>query len=119
MEIKINEEMIQNTLNEKASEAVQSAMTGYAMRAALEKVVTESTLPQLMSSAIRDAADEIDLAVLRSAIAAQMTKTVVKSVNGLIRESLVNIICDLRKVPEYDRDKRNAERVKIIAEYDL
>ena len=116
MEIKIDESMMQKTLDDTASQAVQNAMSGFVVRNALEKAVADSVLPGLLSQAIVDAADKIDIDALTEALAKQMSRSITKGVQLVVQDSMVSMILKLRGVPDYDKEKLALGRATILAE---
>ena len=118
MEIKINQEEVQAALDNGTTTAIKNAFEGYSMRNAIEKVLAEAVLPDVMGTAIRGAVDLIDAKALQGALSAQMSRSITKSVQFMLQEATINMIMDLRKIPDYDKPRREIERAKIIAELD-
>lgn len=118
MEIKIDTEEMQAAIDKSASSAIKSAFDSYSMRSAMEKVVTDSALPAVIGSAISSAIDQLDVQSLQKSVAEQMTRSITSGVQFMFRETTIDMLLMLRKVPDYDKERREEERAKIIAEMD-
>lgn len=118
MEIKVDTEEMQAAIDKGATSAIKSAFEGYSMRSAMEKVVTDSVLPTVIGSAISGAIDKFDIESLQKAVAEQMARSITSGVQLMFRETTIDMLLMLRKVPDYDKDRREKERAKIIAEMD-
>jgi hypothetical protein len=115
MEIKIDEMMVQQVLDEQTQAGVKAAMGGYAIRSAIEKTVGESILPQLLGEAVVKAAEQIDIDNLTHHLAEEIARSTTKTVVTLIRDAMIEMILDMRKVASYDHKAREAEREKLTA----
>ena len=47
-----------------------------------------------------------------------MTRSITSGVQFMFRETTIDMLLMLRKVPDYDKERREEERAKIIAEMD-
>jgi len=117
MEIRIDESQIQSALNTQATAGIKKAFEGYGVRSAIEKVISDSVVPAIMTTAITSAAESIDIEVLTQHLAKQISISVTKGVQSILLETMVNIILDLRNIPEYEIEKREKERAEIISEF--
>lgn len=116
MEIKINQDEVQAALDNGTTAAIKNAFEGYSMRNAIEKVLAEAVLPDVMATAIRGAVSQIDIDELQGALSKQMSRSITKAVQTMLQDATINMLLDLRKIPDYDKPRREAERAKIIAE---
>ena len=114
MEIKIDEQQIQDVMNEQATSGVKNAFQGYAIKSILEETIAKSVIPSIMLDAITKAANTIDIDNLVNALSEQMAKSITKGVQHVIQETMINVILDIKKVPSYDDDKRKAARQEIL-----
>ena len=114
MEIKIDEVQVQQALDEQATKGIKSAFEGYGIRSAIEKVIADSVVPAIITSAIEQAASSIDREQLAQHLAQEIARSVTRGTQAIIRETMVNIILDLKKIPDYERDKRDAARIEIL-----
>ena len=114
MEIKIDEQQIQDVMNAQATSGVKNAFEGYAIKSVLEEAIAKSVIPTLMLEAITKAANEIDIDNLIHALSVQMAKSITVGVQHVIQETMINVILDIKKVPTYDDDKRKAARAEIV-----
>ena len=115
MEISIDEKVIQEALDSQATKGIQTAFEGYAMRNSIEKAVSESFLPTVLSSSLEKAASSIDIDVLTKHLSKEMARSITKGVQAVIQETMVNIIMDLKKIPSYDNEARESARMEILA----
>jgi hypothetical protein len=115
VEIKIDEVQLQEVLNEQTTASVKSSFEGYGMRSAMEKAIADSVIPAIMTEAIVKAASQIDIDALIQALSEEMAKSVTKGVQAIVRDSMVEVIMSIKKVPEYDKEARARARAEIIA----
>jgi len=118
MEIKIDESVMSEELQKQTSEAIRGAFGQYDVKRALEEAISKQVLPQLISDAILTATDKIDTATLQNAVAREITKSVTKGVQMVIRESMVDLMVRLSGIPDYDRDGLKAKRAEIETKFD-
>ena len=83
-----------------------------------EKVITDSVLPTVIGAAISGAIDQFDIQALQASVAEQMARSIASGVQLMFRETTIDMLLMLRKVPDYDKERREKERAKIIAEMD-
>jgi hypothetical protein len=114
MKITIDEVQVQEILDEQAAKGIKAAFEGYAVRSTLEKAIADSVIPGIMTSAITKAASSIDIETLTQHLAEEMARSITKGVQLVIRETLVNVILDIKKIPDYEREKRAIERQHIL-----
>lgn len=117
MNIDIDEAQVQAVLEAQTTAGIKHAFEGYAIRSAIEKAIGETVIPSIIATAIEQAASSIDIAVLTQRLAEEMARSITKGVQRIMRETMVNIILDLKKIPEYERDKREAERQKLLSQF--
>jgi len=115
MEIKIDEEQVQKALDEQATAGIKNAFEGYAIRSTIEKAIAESVIPSIVTSAMEQAASTIDVQELSQHLAQEIAKSVTRGVQGIIRETMIKIIMDIKKVPEYDKEARARAYAEITA----
>lgn len=116
MEIKIDEKMVQETLDQETANAVKRTMEGGTIRRAIETTFGESLIPNLIGQAVVDAASKIDLDVLTEHLAKEIARSMTAGAVCVIRDAMTEVIMQLRGVPEYDHPKRDAARASIKAE---
>lgn len=113
MELKIDETIIQSSLNDASSAAIANAMSSYQVRSAIEERVANAVLEGVLIDAIHDAISRIDIEKLTESLAAELARSVTSGAVHIIRESVIDIMLRLRKVPEYDSAKTAAARCEI------
>lgn len=116
MQIQFDEKQIAAALDTAATVAITSAFSGYASASALRDIVSKSVLPEIMTKALTEAASRVDLEALTSSLATQIARTITSAAVMLIRDSTVEMILDLRKIPSYDDEKRNKARVQVMCD---
>ena len=114
MEIKIDEQQIQDVLNEQAQTGVKYAFESYAIREVLQETIAKSVIPALMLDAITRAASTVDVGRLSQCVAEEITRSVTRGVQHVIQETMINVILDIKKVPSYDDEKRKSAREEIL-----
>lgn len=117
MEIKIDEQQVQEAMNKQATLGIKNAFEGYGVRSTIETAIAESVIPAIITEAITQAAATIDTAKLQNILAQEIARSVTSGVQHIIRETMINIILDIKKVPSYDDKKRSEERAKLEAKF--
>jgi len=115
MEIRIDEKQMQEVLGEQATKGIQNAFDSYSVRSIMEKVVADSVIPSIMTAAMEAAVKKIDIDDLSQKLAEQIARSTTAGAVNVIRETMVTILMDIRKVPQYDDDKRKRAREEILA----
>lgn len=115
MNIELNDQEIQEGINKSATEAVKNALKGYNVNKAIEDMVSNVIVNEVMANAIAEAAGKIDIKAMSDAMAKEIAKSTVSAVQLVIRDSLMSTILKIRGVPEYDHDKRKVaiEQIKL------
>jgi len=114
MEIKLDEKIIEESINRSATEAIKNATSSWNVKNAIEERVANAVLEGVMGDALISAMDA-DVAALSTALANQLQRSVVAGAVAIVQDSVVEQIMRLRKVPEYDDAKRAAARAEIEA----
>jgi len=115
MEIKIDEKQVQDALDIQATEGIKRAFEGYTIKSTIEKTIADSVIPSLISEAVINAANQIDISSLTNHLASEIARSVTRGVQSIIRETMINIILDLQHIPSYETEKRNNKRMEISA----
>lgn len=118
MDIKIDENAIRESLDSQATNAVKSAFEGYSVRKVIEETISKSVIPGIISRAIENAASTLDMDTLSRKLGEEIAKSVTKGVQHVIRDTLVEIILSIKKIPEYDKETRARARDRAVAELD-
>jgi hypothetical protein len=113
MEIKIDEVQVQKALNDQATLSIKTAFEGYQIKSAMEKTITDSVIPEIMTMSICSAVKQIDIEALTQSLAREMAIAVTKGVQAIVTDSMIEIIMRMRKIPDYDEKVRKVERDKI------
>lgn len=113
MEIKIDEKQVQNVLNEQAEAGIKNAFSGYAVKSILEKAIADSVIPGIIVEAMEKSASSLDIDNLSKILAAEIARSVTRGVQLVIRETMINIILDIQKIPSYEDEKRVKARAII------
>jgi hypothetical protein len=116
MQIQFDDTQIQAALDKAASDALANAFGSYASKSAMEEVISKAVIPEIISKALNDAASRVNVEALTVALASQIARTITGAAVCLMRSAAVEMILDLRKVPQYDDDKRNRARAEVIVE---
>jgi len=113
MEIKIDEKQLQEALDGSATAGIKNAFGSYPIKSMLEKTIADSVLPTLITSAIEKATSTMDINVLSLKLGEEIAKSVTKGVKCIIQETMIGIIMDIRKIPQYDDEKRKRAKAEI------
>lgn len=117
MEISFDPAIIQDVLNKQAEKGIKDAFEGYSVRAAMEKAIGDSVLPNIIASAMEQAASQVDTTKLVEVLSTEMAKSITIGVQHIVRDTMCNIIMDIRKVPTYDEKARATARAEILAKF--
>jgi len=115
VEINIDEATVQAALDSQATAGIKAAFEGYSVRSTIEKAIAESVVPAMIANAIEKAASSIDIDNLQKHLAEEMARSVTRGVQAVIRDTMVEVILSIQKVPEYDKEARKAAKEKILA----
>lgn len=116
MNINLDETMIQESLNGAATKAISSAMDQYSVRHAIEERVASAVLEGVLAEALENSINQIDLGSLTTALAKELSRAVTAGAVSIIRESVVETLLTLRKIPSYQREAIERARAEIHAE---
>lgn len=114
MEINIDEKEMQNVLNEQAVEGVKAVFKSYSIKSVLEKTISDSVLPALITEAIVNSVSHIDMDKLSQKLAEEIAKATTSAVQAVVQESMIEILVKLKGVPSYEPEKLARARAEII-----
>ena len=113
MDLRIDEQRVQEAMDANVSETIKNVVNGYRVRSAVEKAVSDSLLGEVLAVAVQNAVSAIDVQVLTRSLAEQMARSVTKATAHLVRTAMIEMILDLKKIPYYEQEKRQKEREKL------
>lgn len=114
MNINLDETMIQDSLNGAATKAIENAMGQYSVRHVIEERVASAVLEGVLAEALENSINQIDLGALTTALSKELARAVTAGAVSIIRESVVEILLSLRKIPSYDHEKTARARAEIL-----
>lgn len=115
MELKIDQEAIAKAINDNATKAVASALSGWEVQKTVADAITTEVAQGAVADAIRAAVGKIDRNELVNTLASEIQKAVTRAVISILNEGLVDIVCKLRGIGNYTEDDRR-KRAAIGAE---
>jgi len=118
IQINLDPNVIQKSLDEQAQKATEAAFKSYAVESAIKDRLTNALIGEALTKATTQAIDKIDIESLSQALADQISKTTVAAVSKMITDSTVSTIAKLRGYESYQDDydaKMNALRCEIEA----
>jgi len=115
MNIEINEQQIQDSVNAKIDSVVQAIITSQHMREAVERRITETIGGETVAEAVKAAISQIDAASITRSAAEAMTAAVQRGASRLIAESVATQILALQGVNTYDKDYGNKRRELLLS----
>jgi|GEM_PF-4004235 len=117
MEIRIDEAMVQEAIDEQTTGAIKSALTGHKLQSAIGDMVEKALVPGVMAQAIESAISKIDLDSLSQSLADEIARSTTKVVQRVIQEALVGITLKIRGIAEFDHEKWNRARAELMAQF--
>lgn len=115
MEIKINENDLQEAINSRITKAIETALSGYGVQSAIEEKLTADITMGMIGDSLEAALKEIDTGALTNSISVEIQKAMVSAVTHIIYEGLASVMVDLRKIPSYDDKARKSAFTEILA----
>lgn len=97
MEIKFDEQVIQDQIQKSTNDSLKRAFEGYEVRSAIEKTIADTVVYDALQQAIMSAVDKIDIQDLTNELAKQLQKTMVSSTIAMLKEQSVEIIFRMQK----------------------
>jgi len=116
MDITINESDLHAAVTSATENAVTGALKSYNIESAIRDRVVDSLLTDAIANTVADSLNNLDVESLQRALAAEISRTVVATTVTILREAAVGILLDMRKIPNYDDDRRKRERISILRE---
>lgn len=115
MNIEINSERLQSAVSESMGKAVDTALRGYDVQAAIAKTIGEEIGSGAVAQAIRDGLAQIDGGALARALAGEIARSVTSATVLVVREALATAIIRLRGGYNTQAEERTL-RARVIAE---
>lgn len=106
MVIDLNDQEIQDGVNSVAVNAVKEGLKSYPVRSAIEQMVSKVIIEEVMGKAMIEAVGKIDLSTISNAMAKEIARSTVSSVQLVIRDALMSTVLKIRGISEYDSEKR-------------
>jgi len=113
MEIKINQEQLDEAVSLHINKAVESALSGYDIQRSISEKISNEVACGIIGESVSNALQALDTKRLTTALAEQIQRTMTGAVCGMIEEGIINLIMDMRKVPSYDDEKRKRAYAEI------
>lgn len=115
MQVNLDEEFITNAIDKHINKAVEEALGSYKVQSGVADVLQQSVVSGAIGEALKEAVAQLDQGKIVHVLAGQIVRSMTSAVVHIVNEGLVSIMLDLRKIPDYDREKRLAEHDKLIA----
>lgn len=114
MNIEINQELLEMSVNEHITKAVDNALAGYNVREAIGQKISDAVASGAIGKAINKTISSIDTDALTLALAEQIQRTMTGAVCNIVEEGVCGLLLKLRGVPEYDRENFAKEKAEIM-----
>lgn len=112
MNIKIDEELIQNAIRASIQDAVSTAVKGYSVQSVIANAMASELTSSVVVQAVKDAVHRVDMDSMVESLAREIQRATIKAVVAVVQESMVEVIARLRGLSPYDdKDKRERERI--------
>lgn len=116
MEIKLDDTSVQDAINSQLGRAVGDALGGYDVKRAIEVRMTASIAHGIIGEAVDIALKGLDVNNLAAILGAQIARAVTGSTVRILTEGFIEILLNIKKIPEYDHEKRERARQEILAD---
>lgn len=115
MEIKVDEEKVQEAVNEHINRAVGNAISAYSVQSAISEKIANEVTCGAISVSIEQALNNINTVVLTNAISEQIQRAMMSAVSHIIYDGLCDVLIKMRNIPSYESEKREKARIEIMA----
>ena len=104
MEVKFDNEKIQEAIQDSANKAISEALSGYGVQRAIGEIISEHVATGIIGEAILNAVKDIDLKQITQNIASELQQAIVVSTISVMREGAVDMVCNIRGIDKYAKD---------------
>lgn len=115
MDIKLNEEELQEAINSKMNKAVENALMDYSIQKVIAEKITQSFACGVIGEALDKALASMDVTELTTVLAKEISKATTRAAVHILTDGLIETLLNLRKIPDYDDKKRSAARMELAA----
>jgi hypothetical protein len=116
MEIKVDETLLQDTINDKIHLAIKSAIGDYSVKDAVAARITSEFAHGVIAEALDKAMQSINVTALTTSLANEIAKATTRAAVMVLTDGLVSTLLRIRNIPDYDRDRYDAARIEIRAQ---
>ena len=116
LQINLDPEVIQKSLDEQTQKATKAAFESYAVESVIREQISNALIGDVLTEATIKAVEKIDVETLSQHLADQITRTAVATVSQMIEDSTINTIAKRRGYESYQDDyksKMDALRAEI------
>ena len=110
MDIKIDQKILEESINNSATQAIRSALEGYVVKESIVSAVTNEIAEGAVASAIREAVKKINTETLVQHLAKEIERATTKAVIHILHLGLIETICKLRGIGDYSKEDREERR---------
>lgn len=114
MKIEFNEKKISESVQNSTDKAINEAFRGYQIKDAIGKAVVEEIISGTLIESVRQAAKNIKTEALILELTKQVQGAMSKAVLNFMNEGLIETVCKLRGIGDYDKESREIVRKEII-----
>lgn len=118
MEVKIDNEMLQNAINGTVAKSVGVALGSYDVQNAIGGMIAREVVEGAIGEAIRMAIDKVNTAALVEALAKEIARSATAATVTILEEAMLETLCRIRGIDTgpYAGDKNKAEKEKLRAQ---
>lgn len=115
MEIKIDNDKVQASVNEQINKAIGNSLGSYAVEKAIGEKITEEVTHGVIAESLSCALQGIDTSTLAKKISEEIQRALVSSVSHIIYGGLCEILLRIHDIPSYESEKREKKKAEIMA----
>jgi len=113
MNINFDEKIIESTLNQVANVAIANALNSHDVKRIIEEKINRVVVENILSDSLLKAVERIDIDNLVIHLSQELSKAITRATVHIIKESAVEILLNLKKIPDYERELKERVRAEI------
>ncbi len=118
MEVKIDNEMLQNAINGTVAKSVGVALGSYDVQTAIGGMIAKEVVEGAIGEAIRMAIDKVNTAALVETLAKEIARSATAATVTILDEAMLETLCRIKGIDTgpYAGDKSRAEKERLRAQ---
>ena len=105
MNLVLDEKVIESSVNEMSTKAIQGAFQSYDVQSKVRESVANALVGDVLATAMTKAVAQLDLDGLTQVLAKEIMRNTTAAVVAMITENCVGMVYKLRGYGDYEKDK--------------